>query len=203
MSIDQAIALKRDLRGKQNFWHGLHQDGRMYSKSVMKKNPILKYCEYNLEQALQGIFGNHQNVSNIRYIRHDQVLTQLQGFHVDDKAAYENLKSSNDTHSDFKSLGYSIFVGLDKVNTLVIGEPNEETKTIENVQTVQFPFKSVLVITSNLVHQGNQFTSDNDVHHTKDVSTQYSLKGFISVGEVSNDGQGWFVEGRDPFCGPR
>jgi hypothetical protein len=142
----------------------------------------------------------------MKYIKHSAELNELQGFHVDDKDEYQKYKDMNPIVLDrlsFRDFGYSVFVGLDKVNTLIVGQANEEMQEIENVNEINIPFCSILVITTHLPHRGNKFSSLHDVHHTRSSRTKYSLKGFVAIGDDPINGQGWFIKGRDNFCGPR
>ena len=142
----------------------------------------------------------------MKYIKHSAELNELQGFHVDDKDEYNKLKEMDPIDLDrltFRDFGYSVFVGLDKENTLIVGQANEDVQEIVDIKEIRFAFKNILVITTHLPHRGNKFSSLNDVHHTRSDNTKYSLKGSVAIGDDPIDGQGWFVKGRDNYCGPR
>jgi len=205
-SFQQCIELKKCLNSGHK-WAGLGDDGRYYTKND-DNSWIDKVTnkKFSLTKILRSVFQDQKNISPMKFIKHSAELNELQGFHVDDKDQYKKVRdmNSDDLHQyTFHDFGYSVFVGLDKVNTLIVGRANEEQQEIESVTEVKFPFRSILVISTHLPHRGNKFSSLNDVHHTRSDNTKYNLKGFVAIGDDPIDGQGWFVQGRDNYCGPR
>ena len=205
-TYQECIELKKGLKQPKQ-WYGLGQVGRNFTKNTNdslinnvtdKKFPLLS--------ILRNVFDQKSNVSCMKFIKHSKDLHETQPFHVDDKAQYKLLQKMDSQDLEkltFHDFGYSVFVGLDKVNTLIVGRANEESQDIENIMEIQFKFKSILVIATHLPHQGNKFSSMDNVYHTKDKRTKFSLKGFVAIGDDPLDGQGWFVKGREIFCGPR
>jgi|GEM_PF-6076577 len=202
----ECLELKKRLKQPKN-WYTLGQNGRLFTKNL--NDAIINNVtdkKFQLLGILRTVFEQRLNVSCMKFIKHSECLHEVQQFHVDDKDQYKKIRDmdSDDLHQcTFHDFGYSVFVGLDKVNTLIVGRANEEQQEMESVTEVKFPFRSILVITSHLPHQGNKFSSMSHVYHTKDKWTKYSLKGFIAIGPDPSDGQGWFVKGRNEFCGSR
>jgi hypothetical protein len=130
------------------------------------------------------------HVKQIHYfLQHTPDLMEHQGFHVDIMSHYLELKKKD----NFKGVkydnfgGYLIFIGMEKVNTLWIGEADHDNSKIINEKLISFPFKSILVISDFLPHAGNMFTNKKDLNHTGTHDTTYSLKGFLSINEFGEE----------------
>jgi len=145
------------------------------------------------------------HVHSVSYIKHTTICTQMQPYHVDNKHRYEEVKTFNRQDCTYQNIGgYSIFLGMDKQNSLTIGWADEAASMIEGIEDISFPYNSILVISDHLVHAGNMFKGKESIYWKKDLDTMYSLKGFISVNEFGapqTDIQGWFRIGKHPFMG--
>lgn len=161
-----------------------------------------------LQRALKILFHPEKHrldhcswsVQHIKYIIHKPVLKDSQGFHVDVGHHYDSSSSVEDDQKTWDNFGgYSIFLGLDRKNYLQVAEVDEKEKRIKEIQTVEFPFKSVLVISSNRVHQGCAYSGDSTIFQLKTCpATRFSLKGFLSINEYGDDPsnlQKWFIKG--------
>ena len=215
ISIPYILTLKQQLGVQNKRWGRLHQLVRYYMPQAAKSS--LHPDFQIITSVIDKIFNKSVRLDNsswhthsFRFLKHTPELTQEQGFHVDIKEHYMRmLGMSRDDHNNltFDNFGgYSIFAGLDKVNTLVVGEANENTSVIENKRTIEFPFKIILVISSFLPHERNKFQGKETVFSKRGIDSLFSLKGFLSVndyGVETMDLQGWFREGRTPFCDVR
>ena len=215
ITVPYILTLKQQLGMQNKRWGRLHQIGRFYMPNTAKSllHPDFQILMKVIDRIFHGsvrLDNSSWHTHSFRFLKHTPDLTQEQGFHVDIKEHYLRiLGMSRDDHSTltFDNFGgYSIFAGLDKVNTLVIGEANESTSLIENKRTIEFPFKSILVISSYLPHEGNKFQGKETVFSKRCIDSYFSLKGFLSVndyGVETMDLQGWFRDGRIPFCDVR
>jgi hypothetical protein len=207
ITANSVRSLKSHL-AKQGKWSGLHQTGRYYNKKPTKNTTT------ELDDIcciFQEIFDKGKridtlswHVHGIKYIKHTEALVDRQGFHVDIQDHYHEMaKMEVKSELTFNNHGgYSVFIGLEIQNTLFVGYPDESNSDIINRKKIIFPFKSILVISDYLPHDGDRFCGKHVLHHNGNKETMYHLKGFISINELGDEDateQGWFNVGEKPF----
>jgi glutaredoxin len=188
-------------------WASLHQPGRNYLKNPPQRTNDKEYGINIVEQALRKVFhegiqrkdgtrGNKQwYVKKVGFIQHMQSLEENQRYHVDNHHHYNRMKiwkkenstspTSPVTFYDYS--GFSVFLGLEKKNVLMVADYDEDTERIINSNQMEFPFKSILVISSHKLHHGCKFQGVNSIHSDRHPNSTYSIKGFISLSDNAEE----------------
>ena len=230
---DEVIDLKVNLRQvtfdqlKSSFPG--NNKGRRYSKNIgNRKYQILPRSVLNFIQALENSLSvldaqyspeRNRHVHGPSFLKLLPSVTGGQGWHIDQYKRFGNIhcveaqredepmtQVISDDIKSYHDMGYSIFLGLDKVNSLLIGEfVDGDVGIIRDSHRVEFSLGSVLVITDNLVHQGDCYLGVETNFHNETVD-DYQLKMFMAVNEHGQieDGavnQRWFrPDPHDSYC---
>jgi len=186
--------------------------GRMYAEGIsttrFKKLPraIQIFC-LSVRRLLVrfnqcGSIGD-RHVHGPSFIRLVSTVTGSQGWHIDNHVRYRDqleVEPSYDSEKisvfpfnnceSFRDMGYSIFLGLDDVNSVKVGRVNNDSnRTMIDEGSVSFDRGSVFVITDNKPHEGDCFKGKN--------REKPSYKLFMSSNEFgsvsgNNTIQRWF-----------
>ena len=227
MTEFEILTLKDDLDSIQysqlNSSWGQYNKGRMYMKEIgNRRYQLLPRSLLNFIQActsaltrLDAVYDpeNNRHVHGPSFLKCVDTVTGSQGWHIDQYTRFsrtnvvepdrpnESIKQLD--ISDFRSfldLGYSIFIGLDKINSLLIASMNND-KQIIDAHRVEYSLGSILVITDNIIHSGDCFLGDNAVISRLN-GVRFQLKMFMAVNEHGQitDGsvfQRWLHEDTD------
>ena len=192
------IAFKHHLQGCR--WYTLKDPKRAYMSNP-PRNLTIPSAIKDIEALLCRIFtdkvrldGKHWHVNETGYIKHSKGLIDRQGFHMDVGSDYDYISNLTTPKHELKYDnfgGFSVFLGLDRMNYLEIGELRGTTI---HARLIEFPFNSIVIISSYKLHSGWKFMGDTTIFASK--TTDFSLKGFISISKYT-DGedkrlQRWF-----------